>query len=104
MTIIKGTNVETMQIDGAPKLDRIHVFWLNVQPGVGYVTIICYGSAWTAYFGAMSEMSIQQFFARADPDYLVTNMHAPTLKEGKRHEDYLLRIVLAVKDALRQAA
>ncbi len=46
-------SVACVEITGAPALDTIHVFWLDVAPGAGYVTIICYGQAWTAYFGAV---------------------------------------------------
>ncbi len=92
--------VEAIQIDYAPGLDRICIFWANVEPGKGYVTIICYGSAWTAYFGAMGGRTIQEFFADADVDYLVTKMQSPMLKETKRWLAYLSRIVAAVKMSL----
>lgn len=53
-------------------LDTITVFWRNWEPGKGEVTIYCYGSAWTAYFGAMAGNTIQ-------------------------YEKYLSRIVSAIK-------
>lgn len=94
-------HVATVERIEAPGLDPIHVFWMNIKPCEGYVTVICYGSAWTAYFGAMSSGTIQEFFARVDVDYMVTKMQAPTLKDGKKHEAYLGRIVKAVQDHLR---
>lgn len=80
-----------------PGLDPIHVFWLDVALGAGYVTIICFGQAWTAYFGAMSGKTIREFFASCDVDYIVT-----ALKQGKREHAYLGRIIEAVRAALRE--
>jgi hypothetical protein len=85
-------------------VDPIHVFWQNVGEGQGYATIICYGSAWTVYFGAMGGRTIQRFFLDADVDYLVTKLHAPTLKDGKKYDAYLTRIVAAIKESLKEVA
>lgn len=99
---MKVTSVtsETIRIDEAPGLDPIHVFWMNTGEGEGYATIICYGEAWTVYFGAMLGRTIQQFFASADVDYIVNKLsHRRNLKEGKKYEAYLSKIVLAVKQS-----
>lgn len=97
--------VECWEIPEANGLDRIHVFWMDVAPGKGYVTIICYGSAWTAYFGAMSGMTIREFFAMADAGYLTSAMGtARTLRLAQGLQDYLCRIILAVKAAIAKAA
>lgn len=98
--------VEAVQIAGAEGLDPIHVFWLNVDPGKGSVTIICCGLAWSAYFGAMGGRTIQEFFADADAGYMhdamgIRPMH---LKSSKRNEAYLIRIIKAVKASLKAAA
>lgn len=88
-----------MEITDVPGLDTIHVFWQNVEPGKGYVTIICYGSAWTAYFGGMSGKTIQQFFASVDVSYLVNKMGiTSTFKAGR--DAYLGKIIKAVQEAL----
>ncbi len=94
---------ELVRTEGTSNLDPIEVFWHNMGPGRGSVTITCFGSAWTAYFGAMGDdRTIQQFFARADTGYLVTKLGiTPQLKQGKRHDAYLGRIIEAVKDSLR---
>lgn len=95
---------EAIQISGASALDTIHVFWVNVEPGQGYVTIICYGCAWTAYFGGMMGATIQGFFLSADVEYLVSKMgNNPTLKQGKKYDAYLRRIIEAVKASLASA-
>lgn len=91
-------------IDDIPGLDPIHVFWVNSERGKGSITVICYGSAWTAYFGAMGESTIQQFVADVGVDYLVVKMQSSTLKQGKRHEAYLSKVIMAVKQSLRTGA
>jgi hypothetical protein len=95
-------NIDVLDVASSSGVDSITVFWRNYQPGKGSVTITCYGSAWTAYFGAMSGQTIQQFFARADTDYLVTKLGiTPELKQRKRDHEYLARIIDAVKAAMR---
>lgn len=93
-------SVEAMQIS-ADGLDDIHVFWVNLSPGVGSVTITCYGCAWTCWFGAMRGQTIQQFFAEVDSYYLWTKLGiTPALKQRKSDQQYLTRIIEAVQQAL----
>ncbi len=97
---ITPVSVTAISIDEIKGLDRIHAYWQNVGPGQGYATIICYGKAWTVYFGAMGELSIEAFFLRADVDYLMNKMY-----DGpKRGEAYFERIITAVKEALAEQA
>ncbi len=99
---IKQVQVEAVKIsdlESSHALDPIHVFWLNVTPGEGYVTIICYGTAWTAYFGGMSGRSIQEFFRMADVGYLVNKLGP--VKPTKKEEAYLKRVVEAVKESVK---
>ena len=98
--MITRREVESLEISGIQGLDPIQVFWSDVSDGVGSVTITCYGSAWTAYWGAMGHRTVKQFFHDADTGYLVTKLgYAPTLKERKRDLEYLARIVTAIKTA-----
>jgi hypothetical protein len=95
-------SLEVLDVPSSSGMDSITVFWRNYQPGKGSVTITCYGSAWTAYFGAMSGQTIQQFFASADTGYLVNKLGiTPELKQRKRDHEYLGRIIDAVKAAMR---
>lgn len=93
---------EVFAIDDAKGLDRIHAFWIDIEPGSGYVTIICYGAAWTAYFGGMSGKTIREFFATCDTDYLLRKLGiGPHLKSTKRDDAYLTKIIEAVKESLK---
>jgi len=90
-------------IKDAPGLDWIYVYWSDVEPGKGHVTITCYGSAWCAYFGGMPGDTIRQFFQRADTSYLVTKLGiTPQLKQTKQHANYLAKIIDAVKASLAE--
>ena len=99
-------SLEHMYITETPGLDPINVFWINLEPGQGHVTITCYGSAWTAYFGAMGAQTvpqtIQQFFASVNADYMVTKLACPMRRQTKREEIYLTKIFHAVKAALKE--
>lgn len=101
---IKPVEVEGIRIDGAPALDSIHVFWMNIQPGQGYATIICEGCAWTVYFGGMSGLTIQEFFERYNASYLLSKLgNSRILKGTKKDVVYLERIIVAIKGALKLA-
>lgn len=95
---------EVWSIEPASALDRIHVFWMDVAPGAGYVTIICYGQAWTTYFGSMGKAtSIKEFFAGCGTDYMLTKLGIGAhLKSTSRDNKYLGRIIDAVRAAVQQ--
>lgn len=99
--IVTNVGVECQEIRNVSGLDTIHVFWLDVDPGKGYVTIICYGQAWTAYFGGMNGKTIKKFFAQCDTGYMVTKMGiTPILKRPKQNDAYLGKIIDAVRESL----
>lgn len=86
-------------------LDPITVYWHDFKPGAGMVTIVCYGSAWTAYFGAMGDDTIKSFVKRAYTDYLVNKLtNFEYHKRGRKYEKYLKQIVEAVKGSLEKSS
>lgn len=98
---MRKLSVEAFEIPAAGSLDAIQVFWQDVGPGQGYVTITCWGCAWACYFGGMSGQTIRQFFASCDTDYLTNKLGITQhLKQDKRGRAYLGRIVEAVQGAL----
>lgn len=95
-------DVETLVIPHQPNLDQITVYWHNYEPGKGMVTIVCFAAAWNCYFGGMSDDTIEQFFASAGVDYLTNKLiDRQWQKPLKRHEQYLARIITAIKKELR---
>lgn len=63
-------NTRTYKLDNLYRLDPITVYVENIEPGKGSITIKCYGEAWTAYWGAMSGGSIEEFICRASNECL----------------------------------
>lgn len=101
--IIRPTTVKGYEILDVPRLDPVHVYVEDYEPGRGRITIACYGKAWAfvAFWGAMSGRSIIEFFTDCDAGYLFGR-----LVSGKRlrksDEVYLLRIIEAVQAAFRE--
>ncbi len=97
----KKIEVEAMLITDHQSLDPITVFWQDYGPGSGQVTIYCYGEAWTSYWGGMPELSVKEFFLKADVGYLTNKLHGSQFqKRTKGHEQYLGRIINAIKQEL----
>jgi hypothetical protein len=99
---IENVPVECITITEVASLDRIHVFWINLEPGQGYIIVMCYGCAWSAYFGGMAGDTIQQFVARVEVDYLATKLTPTSQRRYTKAETaYLTRIAAVVIDAAR---
>lgn len=85
----------------APKLDPITVILQDLAPGKGRIIIECFGMAWSAYWNAMGGKSVGDFVARCDSEYIVDNLLRINRTTARREKMYLLRIVAAVREALR---
>ena len=97
------TTVERIEITDLPRLDPIRVYLEDCAPGRGRITISCYDRAWVGYWGAMGSRTIRQFFNDCDADYLSGNMISGSgLSQSENNRRYLIRVVQAVKDALRE--
>ena len=97
------TSVKKITITGADRLDPVGVFLENYGPGQGRITIICYGQAWTSFWGGMGDRTVEQFVASCNDGYLMDNLMCPHLilkKHLAQQTEYLGRIVKAVKVAL----
>lgn len=101
---IAPVSVSAVKISDISGLDPINVYWEDFSPGKGQITITCYGSAWTAYWGAMGEdRKIRAFFLSCDTPYLTNRLGITQfLKTNKGHHQYLGRIIDAIKSALRE--
>lgn len=84
-------------------LDPIDVFMQDFEFGKGQVTIACFGSAWSNYWGSTGELYIKNFIQKADVDYLVSKFldyqNNPSIKYIKARQKYLTRVVTAIKEA-----
>lgn len=82
--------------------DSIRVYVEDEGPSRGRITIQCYASAWTGYWGNHGEESLERFFVGSHTDYLVNNLmwgvSAQLLKvERVRMEATLAEIVESIK-------
>lgn len=69
MKIVTST-VQKVWIPGSDDLDPITVYLENYEPGKGKITIESWGRAWSSAWPAMSNRSVEQFFADAGTPYL----------------------------------
>lgn len=103
--MIRPLTVDAMEIVGSEKLDPINVYWEDFGDGRGQVTITCYGEAWTAYWGAMPEPTVREFFLKADDDYIANRLQGSQFQKCTQgHLTYLKRIVRAIKAELSTSA
>jgi len=86
-------------------LDPIRVITENLSPGQGRIIIVCYDASWVGYWGAMGDTTIEEFFVSCDSGYLAKNLGcASSLRKLKSDSAYLIRIIIAVQQALRNYA
>jgi hypothetical protein len=73
MRLDKGVATKLL-VSEVAGLDPITVFLDDMGQGRGRITISCYTKAWTAYWGAMGERTLAQFFMDASTEYLAENL------------------------------
>jgi len=71
---IKEISINKLTLTNLDRLDPINVYAEDLGVGVGKITITCYGKAWTAYWGAMGDNTIKQFFVSCDEFYIAKNL------------------------------
>ncbi len=102
---VERTTVTMLEIIDAPRLDRIKVITEDFGKGQGQLTVICFGRAWTSYWGGM-HATVAVFVASMSAEYIAENllhgMQAGLKRNAKHEQAYLERIVKAVQEALRR--
>jgi len=68
---ITQSTIEQIVITDVERLDPVKVMIENIKPGVGNITITCFGKSWTSFWGSMSDRSIQEFFVDCNDSYLI---------------------------------
>lgn len=100
MRIDNSVKTEAFTIFDAPKLDPITVVLQDMGTGHGRMMVECFGSAWSAYWGAMGNRTIREFLTACGSDYVVSRMTPSDRRVRKFEEAYLRRIVEATLEAL----
>lgn len=104
MRIQSNPQTVSFTVFDVDKLDPITVFLQDLEPGKGRMVVECWCTSWAAYWGAMGECQVREFVLDAHADYIATRMKPQDRKHLKRDEAYLLRIIKAVKQAMRDGA
>lgn len=68
---VTQSTIQQLVITDVERLDPVRVMIENIRPGVGCITITCFGKSWTASWSAMSGMTIQEFFLSCNNSYLI---------------------------------
>ncbi|WP_210498867.1 hypothetical protein [Vibrio crassostreae] len=68
---ITESTTKTITINGESVDDPITLFVNDIDKGKGSVTIKCYDSAWTAYWGGMGDRTVLEYLATAQQYSLV---------------------------------
>ncbi len=104
MRIENTETVKVFTIFDAPKLDPITVVLQDLGPGHGRLIVECWGSAWSAYWGGMGNLTLAEFVTDSHPEYIATKLESTTHRQTKANSAYLMRITEAVHSALRYNA
>ena len=91
---------------GIKDLDAVTAFLEDLGDGKGRLTLVCWGRAWSQYWGAMGEgRALADFLSGASTDYVVDKLMLPpgviTKRAERGEERWLTDIVEALKDRLR---
>lgn len=94
---------------GKDDLDPVTAFLEDFGHGRGQLTVVCWGRAWTHYWGHMGEgWDVRQFVLKASLCYIVGKLMLPydvMLKRAEpREEKWLTQIIDALKEELRADA
>lgn len=94
---------------GLGDLDAVTAFLQDFEPGRGQLTLVCWGRAWTHYWGSMGNgSSLAEFVLKASPGYVVGKLMLTRdvllARAERREERWLAQIVDALKDELRKAS
>lgn len=101
MRIENYPTAKVFTIFDAPRLDPITVIIQDVAAKQGRLTVECYGSAWSAFWGAIGDITLIEFLAQSNPGYIADKMHPLDRKMTKRETAYLQRIIDSVHTVLK---
>ena len=71
---IQESTTRKLLITEVEALDPITVFLEDLEPRKGKITINCWDSSWSAYWGGMGSRTIAEFFCDCNNQYLIGNL------------------------------
>lgn len=107
LTVVEIPRQRYDEAAGLMELDPVTAFLQDFEPGRGQLTLVCWGRAWTHFWGAMGNGStLRDFLLGASSCYIVGKLMLPRdvlLKRAEpREERWLSQIVEAMKRELRE--
>ena len=90
---------DVLHIARSESLDPIYCYFEDVAPGVGRITIACFGDAWTGAWSGMGDRTVRQFVSESDSHYLASSL-LQLRGANNRLRNYTARIATAVIAAL----
>lgn len=108
LTVIKIPGQRYDAETGRRELDPVTAYLEDFQPGRGQLTVVCWGRAWTQFWGAMGNgATVAEFCRGTSTGYIVDKLMLPRdvmLKRAEhREERWLTQIVEALKVELAAA-
>lgn len=71
---IEKSKVVKLKLTGLERLDPVSVIIEDIGEGHGKIYIECFGKAWSAYWCAMGDQNISEFFCSCDEHYIAKNL------------------------------
>ena len=68
---VEEFQIKKLRITEVDRLDPIEVFVDEMSSTAGKITINCYGESWTAFWPAMGERGLVNFFKAGNNEYLI---------------------------------
>ena len=81
-----------LRITNVEALDPITVILEDLDVGKGKIIIECYGKSWSAFWPAMSDRTIAQFFTDCNADYLISNLCGPMDSTEPDYDAFLPKV------------
>ena len=100
--IEKIENLKAFIIFDAPGLDAIPVTVAIQELGGGSWRMIVeyWGSAWSAYWGAIGDLTLAEFISGCHAQYLATKLEPTTHRQTKADSALLIKIAAVVQSAI----
>lgn len=89
--------IEKIIVPAQPGLDPVYIYFEDIDKGAGRVVLICWDMAYTAYWGAMGDRKIKEFFSGCGSDYIMGNLLGRHYKQSAVDIKYMKRIVEAAQ-------
>lgn len=94
---IEASQITRFRLTELQNLDPVEVIVDNIAEHKGKITISCYSSSWTAYWGGMAASSVQEFFNYCSNDYLIgclAPLMRSTIPDKDADEDFIKAKIL----------